>query len=101
MEESPLVDDSLYVYNVEEEVTLSRQGSTVAFVADTAGTETGPDAALWRGVQVFADTFGYTAPLYQAEEDSLAARESALRTAAQSGAAMVVCRGDELSLIHI
>lgn len=97
VEESPLVDDSLYVYNVEEEVTLSRQGSTVAFVADTAGTETGPDAALWRGVQAFADTFGYTAQLYQAEEDSLAARESALRTAAQSGAAMVVCRGDEMA----
>lgn len=98
VEESPLVDDSLYVFDVtDSSATLTGQGSTVAFVADTAGAETGPDAALWRGVQTFADTFGYTAQLYQAEEDSLESRENALRSAAESGAVMVVCRGDEMS----
>lgn len=95
--ESPLVDDSLYVFDVEGTDVLNGQGATVAFVADTDGTETGPDAALWHGVQTFADTFGYTAQLYQTEEDSIESRQSALRTAAESGAVMVVCRGDEMA----
>lgn len=96
IENSPLTDDSLYVLQ-DSTVTLTGQGGTVAFVADTDGTETGPDAALWHGVQTFADTFGYQAQLYQAEEDSLESRENALRSAAESGAAVVVCRGDEMS----
>ena len=97
--ESILVDDSLYVLTDDSvEQPLAGQGAAVAFVAGTGGTETGPDAALWRGVQAFADTFGYTAQLYQAEEDSLESREQALRTAAESGAALVVCCGDEMAV---
>ena len=96
VEQSPLTDDSLYVLQ-DSDTTLTGQGATVAFVADTAGTETGPDAALWSGVQAFSDTFGYNAQLYQAEEDSLESRENALRSAAESGAAVVVCRGDAMA----
>ena len=97
VEESPLVDDSLYVFDVDSTTTLNGQGAVVAFVADTDGTESGPDAALWHGVQTFADTFGYAAQLYQTEEDSIESRQNALRTAAESGAAMVVCRGDDMA----
>lgn len=97
-EESPLVDDSLYVFNVDgASETLNGQGAAVAFVADSSGTETGPDAALWHGVQAFADTFGYTSQLYQAEEATEESRESALRQAAESGAVMVVCCGNEMA----
>ena len=98
VEDSPLVDDSLYVLHEENTDTpLNGQGAAVAFVADTDGTDTGPDAALWRGVQAFADTFSYTAQLYQTEEASLESRENALRSAAESGAAMVVCRGEDMA----
>lgn len=95
-EDTPLMDDSLYVLQ-DDSTVLTGQGGTVAFVADTDGVETGPDASLWSGMQAFSDTFGYNAQLYQAEEDSLESRQNALRTAAESGSAMVVCRGDEMA----
>ena len=95
-EDAPLTDDSLYVLQ-DSSAALSAQGSAVALVADTDGAETGPDASLWSGVQSFSDTFGYNAQLYQAEEDSLESRQNALRTAAESGAVMVICRGDEMA----
>lgn len=96
--ESILVDDSLYVLTSDSvDQPLTGNGAVVAFVADAGGAETGPDAALWGGVQSFADTFGYTAQLYQTEEDSIESRENALRSAAESGAVMVVCCGDEMA----
>ena len=98
VEETRLIEDSLYVLEADSvDTPLNGQGTAVAFVADAGGTETGPDSALWRGVQAFADTFGYTAQLYQTEENTPESRENALRTAAESGAAVVVCRGDEMA----
>lgn len=98
VEETRLIEDSLYVLEADSvDTPLNGQGTAVAFVADAGGTETGPDSALWRGVQAFADTFGYTAQLYQTEESTPESRENALRTAAESGAAVVVCRGDEMA----
>lgn len=98
VEETRLIEDSLYVLDAESvDTPLNGQGTTVAFVAESGGTETGPDSALWRGVQAFADTFGYTAQLYQAEENTQESRENALRSAAESGAAVVVCCGDDMA----
>lgn len=98
VEETRLIEDSLYVLDAESvDTPLNGQGTAVAFVAGAGGAETGPDSALWRGVQAFADTFGYTAQLYQAEENTQESRENALRTAAESGAAMVVCCGDDMA----
>ena len=81
-----------------EAATLQNVGATIAFVADAAGLETGLDASVWRGVQNFAATFGYTAQSYQAEADTDEARETALRSAAESGAAVVVCSGQEMAV---
>lgn len=98
VEETRLIEDSLYVLEADSvDTPLNGQGTAVAFVADAGGTESGPDSALWRGVQAFADTFGYTAQLYQTEENTPESRENALRTAAESGAAVVVCCGDEMA----
>lgn len=76
---------------------LAYAGGAIAFVADTDGVETGPDAAVWRGVQNFASTFGYRALSFQAREDTAEAREEALREAAESGAPLVVCRGNAMA----
>ena len=98
VEETRMIEDSLYVLEADSvETPLNGQGTVVAFVAEADGTETGSDAALWRGVQAFADTFGYTAQMFQAEEESLESRENALRAAAESGAAVVVCCGDDMA----
>lgn len=76
---------------------LNGQGALIAYVAGPEGGEAGPDAAGWRGVQNFASTFGYTAQLFSAETDTAAAREDALRAAAESGASMVVCHGEAMA----
>lgn len=92
------VDDSRYVFGVTGDGAVpDGQGAAIAFAADYTGVDTGPDAAVWRGVQNFAASFQYEAVLYQAESDSLESREAALRAAAESGAGLVVCRGDDMA----
>ena len=88
-----LLEDATFTLTVPEttdassaEPVLDGQGALIAYVAGPEGAETGTDAAGWRGVQAFADTFGYTAQLFTAQEDTPAARQEALRAAAESGA---------------
>ena len=50
-----------------------------------------------QGVQTFASQFGYTAQSYPYGDSNAATAEDALRQAAESGAALVVCRGEEMA----
>lgn len=92
------LDDASYVYQAADDAVPLPGGASIALAADAAGIEAGPDALLWQGVQTFAANFGYTAQscLY-GEGASLATAEDALRAAAQSGAALVVCRGEAMA----
>ena len=49
---------------------------------------------LWQGVQTFANTYHYTAVSQTAAGSTADDAEAALRTAAESGAKLVVCRGE-------
>ena len=100
-----LLEDATFTLTVPEttdassaEPVLDGQGALIAYVAGPEGAETGTDAAGWRGVQAFADTFGYTAQLFTVQEDTPAARQEALRAAAESGAPMVVCHGEAMAV---
>ena len=87
-------DDATFVYQPEDPTVTPAGGETIALVTVVSGTESGADAMLWQGVQTFASAYGYTATTQTAEGDSSADVETALRTAAESGAKLVICRGD-------
>lgn len=87
-------DDATFVYQPENPTVTPAGGETIALVTGASGTESGADAMLWQGVQTFASAYGYTATTQTAEGDSSADAETALRTAAESGAKLVICRGD-------
>lgn len=87
-------DDATFVYQPEDPTVTPVGGETIALVTGASGTESGVDAMLWQGVQTFASAYGYTATTQTAEGDSSADVETALRTAAESGAKLVICRGD-------
>lgn len=99
-EETPsaLVEDSSYVLQLPEGADpLDGGGALIAYAAGPGGVEAGEDAAAWRGVQTFAETFHYTAQSYTAEGPGREAALAALRAAAESGASMVVCRGETMA----
>lgn len=87
-------DDATFVYQPEDPTVTPAGGETIALVTGASGTESDADAMLWQGVQTFASAYGYTATTQTAEGDSSADVETALRTAAESGAKLVICRGD-------
>ena len=87
-------DDATFVYQPEDPTVTPAGGETIALVTGASGTESGADAMLWQGVQTFASAYGYTATTQTAEGDSSTDVETALRTAAESGAKLVICRGD-------
>lgn len=87
-------DDATFVYQPEDPTVTPAGGETIALVTGASGTESGADAMLWQGVQTFASAYGYTATTQTAEGDSSADAETALRAAAESGAKLVICRGD-------
>lgn len=91
------MDDASYVFQADADATPLPGGSVIALVADEGGLESGAEAMLWKGIQTFASTFGYAAQSYTYEAGSVDAAQSALQEAAQSGAALVVCRGEELA----
>ena len=74
------------------------RGALIAFAAGSAyGLDNGPDAAVWRGVQTFAATFGYAAQSFVTQDETPEACAAVLREAAESGAELVVCRGDAMA----
>lgn len=91
-------DDATFVYQPEDPTVTPAGGETIALVTGASGTESGVDAMLWQGVQTFASAYGYTATTQTAEGDSSADVETALRTAAESGAKLVICRGDAAAM---
>lgn len=93
-----LQDDSAYTLTAgqqEQELALP-EGASVALVVDNAGAETGVNAALWQGVQVFGENFGAEVQLFTATAESAEADQTALRDAAESGAELVVCAGADM-----
>lgn len=82
----------------EPEDALQDRGALIAFAAGSAyGLDNGPDAAVWRGVQTFAATFGYAAQSFVTQDETPEACAAVLREAAESGAELVVCRGDAMA----
>ena len=91
-------DDASYVYTPAEDAEPLPGGATIALAAESGALESGPEALLWQGIQTFASQFGYTAQSYPYGASGAASAEEALRQAAESGAALVVCRGEEMAL---
>ena len=92
------LDDASYVYQASEDATPLPGGAVIALAAESSSLESGPEALLWKGIQTFASTFGYTAQSYvYGEGEAATTAEEALQQAAQSGAALVVCRGEEMA----
>ena len=88
------MDDSTYTFTAPvdengESATLPG-GATIALAAEQASLDDGADTLLWKGIQTFAGTYGYTAENHTAADTSVEAAEAALREAAESGAALVV-----------
>ena len=95
------MDDSSYIYTAPvgengEPVTLPG-GAAIALAAEESSLSNGADALLWKGVQTFATNFGYTAESHPAADSTVEAAEAALREAAESGASLVVCRGEAMA----
>lgn len=98
-----LQDDSTYVLlppsgDGEKEEPALAAGSVIALAVDSSGAETGINAALWQGIQDFCQNFGATAQLYTADGDSAESNQEALREAAESGAELVVCTGQDMEV---
>lgn len=90
-------DDASYVYQEDPDAEPLSGGAAVVLVADASGLESGPEALLWKGIQTFASNFGYSAQSITYEAGTVDAAQAALQEAAQSGAALVVCRGEEMA----
>lgn len=90
-------DDESYVYQADPDAEPLSGGAAVVLVADASGLESGPEALLWKGIQTFASNFGYSAQSITYEAGTVDAAQAALQEAAQSGAALVVCRGQEMA----
>ncbi len=95
------MDDSIYTYTPPvdsngETVTLPG-GAVIALAAEQSSLDDGADTLLWKGIQTFSDAYGYTAESHTAADTSVDAAEAALREAAESGATLVVCRGEAMA----
>ena len=82
------MDDSTYTFTAPvdengESATLPG-GATIALAAEQASLDDGADTLLWKGIQTFAGTYGYTAENHTAADTSVEAAEAALREAAES-----------------
>ena len=91
------LDDASYVLQAPADATPLPGGATIALAADGSGMESGAESLLWKGIQTFATNFGYTAQSFTYGDGGAASAEEALRNAAQSGAKLVVCRGEEMA----
>lgn len=91
------LDDASYVFQAPADATPLPGGATIALAAQSDDLESGAEALLWKGIQTFASNFGYTAQSFTYGDGENATAEDALRQAAQSGAALVVCRGEEMA----
>lgn len=89
-------DDASFVYQPEDPTLVPAGGGKIVLAAGPEGPEGGADAMLWQGVQTFADAYGYTAESQTAAGNTADDAEAALRAAAESGAKLVVCRGDAM-----
>ena len=89
-------NDATFVYQPDDPSATLPGGESVVLVTGPGGTESGEDAMLWQGIQTFANTYGYTADAQTAAGDTADEAEAALRAAAESGAKLVVCRGDTM-----
>lgn len=99
-----MMDDSVYTLTAAQvETPLDGDGALIALAAGSDGIETGTGAAVWRGVQNFCQNFNFTAQAFVAQEQGTDAAAEALRSAAESGAELVVCYGSDLAaaLYHI
>ena len=90
-------DDATFVYEPEDPTQVLPGGQTIALVTGPGGTDSGEDAMLWQGVQTFANTYHYTAVSQTAAGSTADDAEAALRAAAESGAKLVVCRGEVMA----
>lgn len=94
-------DDSVYVFTAPADgtaVMVNGGGMPIALALPADEAENGRSLAIQRGMQAFADAFGYTLQTYTAAEEGAAATQAALEEASQCGASVVVCAGDEMAV---
>ena len=87
-------NDATFVYQPDDPTRVPVGGDSIVLVTGPDGTSGGADAMLWQGVQVFANTYGYAADTQTAAGSTADDAEAALRAAAESGAKLVICRGE-------
>lgn len=93
-----LVDDAAYRLTAQDVETPLSGGGLIAAVFNAAGPDgTDFNAALWRGVETFAQNFGYTAKAYAAADDSLGAVHAAFGEAVGEQAGLIVCGGEDMA----
>lgn len=90
-------DDASFVFKAPSDAATLPGGSVIALAAQSNALESGAESLLWKGIQTFATNFGYTAQSFTYGDGEVASAEDALRNAAQSGATLVVCRGEEMA----
>ncbi len=99
-EEFALVDDTQYTMSTDVGPAMPEQtkGAAVALAVNSDGLEDGGrNAALWQGVQNFCTAFGFTAQNFVATQAGTDGARDALLQAADSGAKVVVCAGEEVA----
>ena len=99
-EEFALVDDTQYTMSTDVGPAMPEQtkGAAVALAVNSDGLEDGGrNAALWQGVQNFCTAFGFTAQNFVATQAGTDGARDALLQAADSGAKVVVCAGEEMA----
>lgn len=87
-------NDATFVYQPDDPTLVPTGSGSIVLVTGPDGTESGVDAMLWQGVQTFANTYGYAVDTQTAAGSTADDAEAALRAAAESGARLVICRGE-------
>ena len=94
-----VVDDAVYVLAAQDvDTPPDGGGAPIAAVFNAAGPDgAGLNAALWRGVETFAQNFGFTARACAADADETEALLAAFESAVNEQAGLIVCAGDDMA----
>ena len=95
-----VVNDGDYVLTPEDvDAPPQGGGALIAAVFNAAGPEgSDTNAAVWHGVETFAQSFGYTAKAYAAAADDAAAMQDAFTAAVNEQPGLIVCAGDDMAV---
>ncbi len=94
------IDDDYYVLRAQDvDVPIDGAGEKVCVVFDCAGADGSVfNTALWSGVKIFCDNFGFKAISVTQQEEGEESAQAAFRSAADENAALIVCGGENMAV---